>query len=69
MFLCLLSAVFLPDSLFSVLPPSCETIICQNGGTCVEDPGGAKCNCASGSTGVYCETVTGVSKKWSPDFH
>ena len=33
----------------------CENDPCQNGGTCVNSPGGYSCNCVDGYTGDHCQ--------------
>lgn len=36
----------------------CDTVVCQNGGTCI---GGGTCQCPSGYTGTHCENlITGL---------
>jgi len=36
---------------------SCEGITCQNGGSCVPDGEGARCDCPTGINGAHCEIV------------
>jgi len=38
----------------SCMPDPCETVVCQNGGTCVE----GTCECPDGYEGTNCETAT-----------
>ena len=36
----------------------CDSVTCQNGGTCSTSDGSFVCYCLEGYTGTYCETGT-----------
>ncbi|MEZ4465647.1 MAG: calcium-binding EGF-like domain-containing protein [bacterium] len=37
-------------------PGACEAFVCENGGTCVAEAAGPRCDCAAGFEGDRCET-------------
>ncbi|XP_066304114.1 uncharacterized protein [Branchiostoma lanceolatum] len=44
------------SSIFQTNRDNCASVICENGGTCINDISTYTCNCASGYEGDHCET-------------
>lgn len=54
---CLMTCDIRVYKIYAVLDP-CDSVDCQNGGTCSTNDGSYICNCVDGYNGTHCENGT-----------